>query len=124
MGIDLDDSVENASLVEMNIRNEKGLFDEQLVHERLVSLNDLVDWEVFRELCEGAFSVRDPQKGGRPSFDKVMLLKILILQRIYDLSDAAAEFQITDRLSFRAFLGLELQHKYPMPRPSGITDSV
>ncbi|MBK8947557.1 MAG: transposase [Flavobacteriales bacterium] len=29
------------------------------------------------------------------------------------LSDDAAEFQITDRLSFRQFLGLEIQHKVP-----------
>ncbi|MBK7268418.1 MAG: transposase [Flavobacteriales bacterium] len=37
-----------------------------------------------------------------------MMLKVLVLRRIYDLSDDAAEFQITDRLSFHHFLGLEL----------------
>ena len=104
----------------MKLRATKGLFDEQEVLLRLNQLNDLlprlkamIDWEAFRTRVEGVFPVSDPKKGGRPAFDKVMMLKVLVLQRIYDLSDDAAEFQITDRLSFRQFLGLELQHKVP-----------
>ncbi|MBK8340469.1 MAG: hypothetical protein IPK99_10970 [Flavobacteriales bacterium] len=32
------------------------------------------------------FLVSDPKKGGRPAFDKVMMLKVLVLQRISTLS--------------------------------------
>lgn len=104
----------------MKQRPTKGLFDEQQVIERLNALNDLlprltrmIDWEAFRPLIEGVFPLTDPRKGGRPPFDRLMLFKVLVLQRIYDLSDDAAQFQITDRLSFRHFLGLELQHRVP-----------
>jgi transposase len=45
--------------------------------------------------------------GGRPPFDYVMMFKILILQQLYNISDAQAEYQIKDRLSFMRFLGTE-----------------
>ncbi|BAB52481.1 transposase [Mesorhizobium japonicum MAFF 303099] len=38
-------------------------------------------------------------KGGRSPFDTVMMLKIMVLQALYCLSDDQAEFQIQDRLS-------------------------
>jgi len=104
----------------MKHQPHKGLFDEQDVLAKLNALKDLlprlarmIDWEGFRPVVETAFPVHDRSKGGRPPYDRVMLLKVLVLQRIYDLSDDAAEFQINDRLSFRQFLGLELQHRVP-----------
>ena len=39
-------------------------------------------------------------KGGRRAFDYVMMFKILILQRYYNLSDDQVEYQINDRMSF------------------------
>jgi IS5 family transposase len=41
------------------------------------------------------------------------MLKILILQSLYNLSDDAAEFQIQDRLSFMRFLDLGLGKRVP-----------
>jgi IS5 family transposase len=35
-----------------------------------------------------------------------MMFKILVIKMLYDLSDDQAEYQITDRQSFRDFLGL------------------
>ena len=52
-------------------------------------------------------------KGGRPPFDKLLMFKILILQRYFNLSDDQTEFQIKDRLSFMDFLNLELSDKIP-----------
>ena len=46
--------------------------------------------------------------GGRPAYDKVMMFKILILQKYYNLSDEQTEFQINDRTSFKQFLDLKL----------------
>ena len=50
-------------------------------------------------------------KGGRPPFDKLLMFKIIILQRYFKISDDKTEFQIKDRLSFMDFLNLELSDK-------------
>ena len=42
-----------------------------------------------------------------------MLFKILVLQRLYNLSDDQTEFQINDRITFMRFLGLDLSDKVP-----------
>ena len=52
-------------------------------------------------------------KGGRPPFDKLLMFKIIILQRYFNISDDQTEFQIKDRLSFMDFLNLELSDKIP-----------
>ena len=41
------------------------------------------------------------------------MFKILILQRIYNLSDDQTEYQINDRMSFMRFLGLGLEDRVP-----------
>jgi IS5 family transposase len=45
-------------------------------------------------------------RGGRPPFAPAMMFKALVIAHLYQLSDAQLEFQITDRLSFKRFLGL------------------
>ena len=42
-----------------------------------------------------------------------MMFKILILQRLFNLSDDQTEFLITDRMSFQRFLGLALGSPVP-----------
>ena len=72
-------------------------------------LNAVIDWELFRVDLESllGYDVRDPRRGGRPPFDAVLMLKVLVLQKYYGLSDDEAEFQIMDRFSFMQFLGLQ-----------------
>ena len=43
----------------------------------------------------------------------VMMFKILVLQRLYNLSDDQTEYQINDRMSFVRFLGINLCDKVP-----------
>lgn len=50
--------------------------------------------------------------GAKP-YDYVMMFKIVVLQRMYHLSDPQTEYQIRDRLSFRDFLGLASGDKVP-----------
>lgn len=97
-----------------------GLFDYEFRLEEinkkqppLQKLNAVIDWELFRKPIEKALSVQAKAPGGRPPFDKLMMFKILILQRYYNLSDAQCEFQIKDRLSFMDFLGINLHDKVP-----------
>ena len=50
---------------------------------------------------------------GRPPFDPLLMLKALLLQQCYVLSDADLEEAINDRVSFRKFLGLSLEAPSP-----------
>lgn len=84
----------------------------------ILKLKNTIDWEGFRPLLEEVcgYSQKDKKKGGRPPFDPVLMLKVLILQKYYGLSDENAEYQINDRLSFLSFVGLELGDDVPDSR--------
>ena len=71
----------------------------------LMRIGRVVDWTVFEPTL---MKVLAPAKGpgGRPRFHPLLMFKILILQRLHGLADDSTSFQITDRSSFRAFLGL------------------
>ena len=55
---------------------------------------------------------RKSNAGAKP-FDYVLMFKIVLLQRLYNLSDEQMEFQLNDRLSFKRFAGLEFNHRVP-----------
>ena len=78
--------------------------------DSLERLNQVINWEQFRPILTLALYEK-PKKSlaGRPPYDIVMMFKILVLQRIYNLSDDQTEFQINDRMS----LGLGLEHRVP-----------
>jgi IS5 family transposase len=82
----------------------------------LERLNAGVDFELFRELLEARLSKLSKAPGGRPPYDYVLMFKILILQRYYNLSDEQIEFQINDRLSFMRFLDLTIADDIPDSR--------
>ena len=65
---------------------------------------DRVDWEAFRPIAQGLYD-NDGPSGGRPNLDPVMMVKILVLQAWYGLSDPELERQVADRISFQRFLG-------------------
>ena len=96
------------------------LFDEQNVLEKLSRLNDpleklsnLIDFEIFRPKLDVLLKKKPKGKGGRPPYDYVLMFKVVILQRYYNLSDDHMEFQILDRMSFKRFLGVDLAHDIP-----------
>ena len=97
-----------------------GIWDESLRLERLSQLGDslerldgAIDWELFRPRLTKVFKKEARGAGGRPPYDYLMLFKILVLQRIYNLSDDQTEYQINDRISFMRFLGLHLGDRVP-----------
>ena len=51
--------------------------------------------------------------GGRPACRVGVLLRVMILQHLYNLSDPQAEEQIKDRLSFQRFLQLDAHETVP-----------
>lgn len=52
-------------------------------------------------------------KMGRPPYPSLSLFKVLVLQRLYDLSDPQMEEMLYDRLSFRRFCDFGLTDKLP-----------
>ncbi len=79
----------------------------------MVRLNAVINWEQFRPILKKATEKERKGHGGRPPYDLIVMLKILILQRLYNLSDDQMEFQINDRMSFMRFLGLGLGDSVP-----------
>ena len=72
----------------------------------LQTLDEAIDFEAFRPTLQ---RVRDkPRKSnaGRRPYDAVLMFKMLILQSLYGLADGQLEYQVRDRISFMAFLGL------------------
>ena len=102
--------------------NSLGLFDDHFLMEKLTKLGDplqklsnYIDWNIFKAPLDKAFAdeTKDRSKGGRPPFDKLVLFKALLIQSLYNLSDDQLEYQITDRASFKRFLGLKKSDKVP-----------
>jgi IS5 family transposase len=53
------------------------------------------------------------EKGGRPPFPTEIMVRTVILQQLYSLSDEQMEFQLLDRLSFQRFVGLRHSSQIP-----------
>jgi hypothetical protein len=91
---------------------QPSFFDES---ERLTALSQLwgsleelsryIDFELFRPELAAVFARSTEPVAGRKPYDVVLMFKILILQRLINLSDEQTEYQITDRLSYTRFPG-------------------
>jgi transposase, IS5 family len=69
---------------------------------RLERLTAAFDWDAIRRLMAPVYSART----GRPSYPPLCLFKALLVQQWYGLSDPGLEEALSDRLSFRRFVGL------------------
>jgi len=79
----------------------------------LERLNKVVDWGFFRNTAEKVLNTDKLVNAGPRPYDPLLMFKILILQRYYNLSDEQIEYQILDRLTFCRFLGLSLNDRVP-----------
>jgi IS5 family transposase len=100
-----------------------GFWDQDIRLSKLSQLGDPleklgkgVNFEKFRELLEERLTKEPKGVGGRPPYDYVMMFKIMILQRFYNISDEQVEYQINDRMSFMRFLGLSIADDIPDSR--------
>lgn len=76
---------------------------------RLERIGEVFDWGSVEALLSGIYAA----KSGRPSWPPLMLMKALLLQQWYGLSDPGLEEALGDRLSFRRFVGLSLDEGSP-----------
>ena len=75
----------------------------------LKKIDSQIDWRSFQKLLAPLYHPTQ----GRPSHPPVMMVKALLLQQWYGLSDPGMEEAICDRLSFQRFLGLSLTDPVP-----------
>ena len=70
----------------------------------LTGIADRIDFERIRPILSDLYE-NDTEKGGRPNYDSVPMVKILLSQQWYNLSDPQIERETRDRTSFMHFLG-------------------
>jgi IS5 family transposase len=73
-------------------------------NQTLEALERLIDWKPISRRLASAYA--PAHRGGRRGFDPVMMLKLVLLQHWYGLSDARVVEEAADRFSFRRFLGM------------------
>ena len=76
---------------------------------RLRKISGLLDWSSFEKHLGGFYVSRR----GEAAYPALMMFKVLLLQRWYDLSDPEMEEALWDRLSFRMFSGLSVEDATP-----------
>lgn len=75
----------------------------------LGKIDKIIDWSGIACILSEIYSSDE----GRPSYPVLSLVKLLLLQQWYCLSDPGLEEAVDDRLSFRRFAGLPLDQGVP-----------
>ena len=75
-----------------------------MIGDPSTDISDRIDFERIRPILSGLYE-NNTDKGGRPNYDPILMIKILLLQQWYFLSDPQIEREIRDRISFLNFLG-------------------
>jgi IS5 family transposase len=76
-------------------------------------LNAIINWLIFIPILDAAIPRIKSEKGGRPPFSNLLMFKVLVVKRLYNLSYDQTEYQINDRMSFMRFLGLDINDIIP-----------
>ncbi len=84
--------------------------------DTLEQLNGIVNWAVFPPLLNKATTCDKILEDGKAPMDCLMMFKILVIKRLYNLTYDQTEYQVNDRLSFRRFLGLGFGDTVPDAR--------
>ena len=70
--------------------------------DRLSLMKEQIDWKPFIEIIKDAFDDND-ETGGRPHTDELVVVRCMLLQSLYGLSDPELEFQCNDSILFKIF---------------------
>ncbi len=95
-------------------------------------LDRLIPWDQLARPIDSLYR-NDAGRGGRPNVPVVMMLKCILLQKWFNLSDPGLEEAIDDRISFRRFVSYlrvklsakwsrnsELRQQNPPPHGKGV----
>ncbi len=96
---------------------QRSFFD-QTLYDRLIEpdhflkrLDELIDFRFVRPLCRGCYA----KESGRPAASPVRLVKILLLQFLYDISDRRIMEEVRYNMALKWFCGLEIDEEPPHP---------
>ena len=78
-------------------------------NEWLDDIVKLIDWSALDRVLSPIHASAE----GRPAYPVLTLIRLLLLQQWYGLSDPGLEEAVDDRLSFRRFAGLPLDEGVP-----------
>ena len=102
------------------MQREEGWFDETFrgreldrMRDFLARLDKVIDWDVFLPELEAILHHEPAGPGGRTPYHPVLKFKMLVLGKLYCLSDEQLEYQSMDRRSFSRFLGLSAADPVP-----------
>ncbi|MGL4824978.1 MAG: IS5 family transposase [Alphaproteobacteria bacterium] len=80
---------------------------------KLDALHAAICWEPLEKKLKNALGRSDAAGPGVQAYPAIMMFKILLLQRWYNLSDAETEESLLDRVSFARFVGLSFEDTVP-----------
>ena len=90
------------------------LFAHEAHHQKLDELGDPlqeierhVDFATLAARVDESVPMPDRTKGGRPPYPTETMVRILVLKRLYNLSDEQMEYQLLDRMSYKCFCGTD-----------------
>ena len=78
----------------------------------LEDIDKVINWKPIQNLLNRHYK-KIAAADGRPAYPPLPLLKMLLLQRWYNLSDPALEEAVNDRLSFLRFTGFSFDSSIP-----------
>lgn len=76
-------------------------------------LDKHIDFAALAKAVDGKLMIGGSGRGGRPAYPTELMIRLLVLQQLYNLSDEALEYQLLDRASFQRFAGLERSGRVP-----------
>lgn len=79
----------------------------------LQMLDRAIDFAALAKAVDAKLVIGDSGRGGRPPYPTELMIRLLVLQQLYNLSDDALEYQLLDRASFLRFAGLERSGRVP-----------
>lgn len=82
---------------------------------RLQTIAQFVNWSAIETLLPGKDRRTDSERrvGGRPRYPEKVMIRLIMLQYLYDLSDVELEEQVIDRSSFQEFAQIGSQASIP-----------
>jgi IS5 family transposase len=77
------------------------------VGDPLQTIAQHIDFAELAALVDGLLARGDGRKGGRPAYPSEVMVRVLVLKRLYNLSDEQMEYQLLDRMSYQRFCLLQ-----------------
>ena len=77
------------------------------VGDPLQTIAQHIDFAELAALVDGLLARGDGRKGRRPAYPSEVMVRVLVLKRLYNLSDEQMEYQLLDRMSYQRFCLLQ-----------------